>query len=390
MNRRDFIKMLGLTAISSSVANSALASEKSEKLDNIKAMKIDTSHWKTFAIGRYFIDLPSNAIIKWLPLKFQGEYKLQVVDITLEEAAERIREEAKIAKNTPHEKFENCLVYERYKFQPRGKSPGLVKRVNSSWDGMIMKHYFETRTHAYNEKLKKILYYENEIYNTTSSIDNAVKFLNNMMTYTFPHDESVPFWRGTGTYFEGGHLKGPYETPWPTEEIGASITLPNYSGIELSLYFNHARRDIYTGIKEINAELAGRESYEELRSFIRNGVRHFDFEIKTPSQRSQGNTIAIYMTPYVRMTLENPIGGVVRDGVSTRKPPLTKPSFASLEEAFGVWKALKESLRWRPESTNIDGTEDPEFDEKFPSPYFYVNKERVFVPYPPVGWEFKE
>ncbi len=345
-------------------------------ISNLNLPDLDTSHWITVPIGRYLIKLPPSAKITWLPLTFKSQYKLVLKkDMTLEEGRKLLTIEAEKAKNTPHTLYPHgSLGFYQEEFgelDENGKAMGtlLGTHPNKFSKTFLYKMYFESKTHSYNDKLeKKLFYYEEEV--LVSKDDKFAEinreFFKFMQSNVYINDPSLPLTTVPSTYFKDGILMGPLskDMRWRTEGIGVEIEFPEYPGIVLDLRLSHRRNPGFM-LGKFNTLLDNRHSYEYIETFIPkwSKVTHYLFEVQTPSGKEE-----IFWNPYVRMTLENPTGGVMRDGKSTARPPITKPSFQSMEEAYAFWIELKKGFRWRP-----DGVHVPLPEEANGKPYFIVN-----------------
>lgn len=320
-----------------------------------KAGTLDTSHWITYPVGRYLIDLPPNANFYWHPLRFRRQFDLVwVKDMSIEEANALLRKEAEIAKQTPHQTEGNSFISLLEGVGAYKQGLGLVTYAYPSSRMRFYRLYFVNMLppKVFHSKLKnRVYYYETRIINNREYIDNGTKFIDWMSSRVALSAPSLPLGVGEGIYFDGGFFIGPSNISWPKrEEIGVEVTFPEYPGVEFSIYFDHMYLD--TDIKRANTTIAGNPAREELDTHKKNGINHYNFSLEAPSKEDRIDV------PNIFMHLRNSPGGVMRDGKSTRKLPIKRASFHSKEDAKAVWNAIKKSVRWRPDGWIVDSPDD--------------------------------
>ncbi len=323
---------------------------------------MDTSYWATYPVGRYLIDLPPTAQFYWYPLRFARKFDLVwQKGMNIEEANALLRKEAEIAKQSPHETNENCFIEFHENYGANGLGSILICHPNAYSDSYLFKFYVVGMTPLADSNLEqRVYYYEEQVVNIPDFIENGIKFVNWLASSIASTDPSLPYDVVSGAYFEGGMLYGPSDIPWTREEIGIEVSFPEYPGIQFSIFFDHLRMNTEEG--NPNTTIAGNPAKESLETFSENGILHYAFTLNAASKEDK------FEQPLILMHIHNPIGGIMRDGVSTIKPPIRRPSFASEEEAIEFWNAIKESIRWRPDNWIVDA---PDF------PYYIVNKEIV-------------
>ena len=360
-----FISMLFMPQIGDSMTTPS--QNPAQNPQNTEIPPMDTTHWITHPVGRYLIDLPPNAEFYWHPYRFRGQYDLVwKKGMTIEQAKKLLTEEAELAKKAPHDINGNQFISIETS-RVDGKNILLIRHPNQFSDSYLFKVYFTNAKmkDEYNFHEERVYYYEEQVVSINSMIENTYKFIRNISGRVGPTSPSLPIVRSGGSYFEGGVLYGPgHEIPWPVhEEIGIEVRFPEYLGIEFSIFFDHTRIETeplatqapsnIDALRMGNTTVAGNPAQELLRKFTKDGITHYSFTLNSPStQKSIEN-------PLILMHLTNPLGGVMRDGKSTIKLPIKRPSFKSDEEAMAVWDAIRRSIRWRPDTWKIEPPKEP-------------------------------
>ncbi len=325
-----------------------------------QSFKIDTSNWKTYAVGRYLIDLPEISEIYWYPLTFSQEWKLKVVEnMTIEEANAKLKAKADKFEKTTLKTGEKQLI----SFTPHfgaNNLGSLLINYSTTYNAKFITYQVYFVNINYSEK-QRVYYYESETY-MKYNIEEENLFINWIASHmsSFNLNEAIEI--KEGMYFDSNFLYEGEPFYWPAmEEIGIEVKFLEYPGIVFEIYFKHYRLELSGKEGKRNTSLAGNPAIEELKIFKINNVKHYDFFLSVAGQEE-------FDKPLTRMSLKNPIRGIMRNGKSTAKPPVKIPSFSSDEEAIAFWEALKKSVRWRP-----DGVKVPLPEEANGKPYFIVN-----------------
>jgi len=322
-----------------------------------KTAPLDTTHWISYPVGRYLINLPPSANFYWHPLRFRRKFSLVwKKDLNIEEANALLRKEAEIAKQSPHDtegtQFFDFL--EEYGNFSHGSALATYP-YSFTDDSLLYRSYFTGKTpNSKPDAKRRTYYYEEETFNASPYKENTIKFIDWMGNHVTYNDSTIPIHIIAGTYFEGGFLWGPNKgIPWPgMEEIGVEVTFPEYPGIEFSIFFDHMFMDT-PAAGAANTTIAGQQAREGFSTSQKNGITHYNFGLESPSKKDSLDH------PRILMHLQNPEGGVMRKGRSTIKPDIKRPSFKNDEEAKAVWKAIRESVRWRPDNLFVDAPKGP-------------------------------
>jgi len=341
---------------------------------NTEIPPMDTSHWLTFPVGRYLIDLPPSAKLYWHPLRFSSQYDLVwEKDMTIEQARELILKEAEEAKKAPHETADSQFIRMKTDYGINSAGIILMRYPHEYSTSRLLKTYFVNRglPDKNLNKKKRVYYYEEKVIDYDTMVDDTIAFIDYMVGRiipTYPTYPTQPISVTHGTYFEGGLFYGPGPAPYPAhEEIGIEVTFPEYPGIQFKIFFDHLNIDTNSIFRHINPNekgvmrkarttIAGNPAEEVLNKFEKNGITHYSFSLNGPSKRGENLKDQI---PLILMHLKNPTTGVMRDGKDTTPPPIKRPSFKNDEEAMAVWDAIRRNIRWRPDGWRVEGPKKP-------------------------------
>ena len=340
---------------------------------NTEIPPMDTSHWLTFPVGRYLIDLPPTAKIHWRPLRFSSEYDLVwKKDMTIEQAKELLIKEAEEAKKAPHETADSQFIRMKTNYGIDGDGIILMRYPHEYSTSRLFKVYFVAAglPDKNLNKKKRVYYYEETVIDYDTMVNDTIGFINYMsggsIIPTYPTYPTQPISVTHGTYFEGGLFFGPSDSPYPAhEEIGIEVTFPEYPGIQFKIFFDHLNLDTNSIFRHVDANLRkaqttidGNPAEEVLNKFEKNGITHYSFSLNGPSKRAEKRKDRI---PLIIMYLKNPTTGIMRDGKDTTPPPIKRPSFESDEEAMAFWDAIRRNIRWRPDNWRVHGAPEKQY-----------------------------
>ena len=349
------------------------SSEISNMNDNSQApkasmeTKLDTSHWKTYSVGRHLILMPPSAEIYWYPLRFRGQYDLVwKKDMTIEEAREILAKEAEEAKKLPHQSDESQYGLLLTEYGVNGAGIALMRRPHQFANSYLFKTYFinmDQKDERLNTKEnERVFYYEEEVVDVSTLVDDTKDFINEMATAVDRRDPSDTISVAAGMAFDGGLFYGPLSVYPSHEEIAIEVRFPEHPGIVLKLFLDYLNQDgsqmfanagdpVGNILRQAHTTIDGNPAQELLRKFQENDVTYYSFSLNGASKKTN---VYAERIPQITMYLSNPTGGVVRDGISTQRPLPKKSSFASDEEALAFWDAIRESVRWRPDHERGD------------------------------------
>jgi len=339
---------------------------------NTEIPQMDTSHWLTYPVGRYLIDLPPSAKIYWHPLRFSSQYDLVwKKNMTIEQGRELLIQEAEEAKKAPHKTHTSQFIDLQTDVGINGEAICLMRyphEFSSSW---LLKTYFINKgvlDESLNKK-RRTYYYEEKALDSGNMVDETIKSISYMMNNvhsTYPTYPTQPISVFPGTYFEGGLFYGPSDSPYPAhEEIGIEVTFAEFPGIQFSIFFNHLNLDtsstlgnVYGNLRKAQTTIDGNPATEVLHKFEENGITHYSFSLNGPSTRAAKR---IDQIPIINMHFKNPTTGVIRNGVETSPPSLKRPSFKNDEEAMAVWDGIRRNIRWRPDGWRVQGAPEKQY-----------------------------
>jgi len=350
MNRRKWLFWTGVGCL---LALAIFVYPSRYLLFPIKGTPMDTTHWKTYCIGRFLIDLPPALTLTedGISGEIWGEPIVWRKDLTPETARKEAAAEIEKWKKTENEETKTSMFIDTVELANGGIA---IVRWNGTYStGMLaFQSWFvtpgpEPRVFAFTHKSSAKEPYKS----------GAKKDVEYLATTLRTRDEWGPIPTEPGFCFDGGISVHTGE--WRSERAGISFALPMYPGIDFGLdiwgmgikgqtLVEDQRKGgpeadiqgriapgaavIRRGELTLGGGIPAQESafFEDASSYANRG-KFYDFTLKAASNGERFDRPQVYfaMNNYQHL----------HDG---KKP------FRSTEEALGLWDAITRTIRLRP------------------------------------------
>ena len=316
-----------------------------------KGILMDTTHWKTYCIGRFLIDLPPALVLtgKGIYGEIWGEPIVWRKDLTPETARKEAEAEIGKWKNTQNEKTDTSMFLGTVEL-PNGGIAIIRWRKFNTKETLAFQSWFvtpgpEPRVFTYTLECSAREPYK-------SGAQNDLKYLASTLR---SRDEWGPIPTGPGFCFDGGISV--HTGAWRSERAGMYFQLPMYPGIDFvfSIWGMGIKgQTLFEDEREDGPSADIQKRFAPGARVIRKGELTLGGGI--PAQE-----IAFYAPPhadkgeYYAFTLK-----AASDGERFDRPELRfaignglhlydrKKPFRSTEEAIGLWDAITRTIRLRP------------------------------------------
>lgn len=306
-------------------------------MGNAQGVIVDTSNWKTHAAGRFLIDLPPDAHIKFIAQIWKTKLEWRK-DLTPESAQAEIQKKIAHYKAIPHELIDGTQFIDTFSLSGGG---GVVQHWARAYDDNVslMECYFVSQ-----DNKKRVYYYAYEV--DADNFAAGRKDVEEMAKTFYARDDWDPLPTEPGYAFPGGFSK--HSGEWRAERVLLGFNSPSYPGIDgfFACYsFGKKQPKMFEvkGVKEHLASIAskitilqkgdcvvnGYEAQELCAAATENGKRIYNFKMNIPCQ---GKELA---GPQIILRIFS-------------DEEVRENGFTSDKEAIAVWNAIRDSIRLRP------------------------------------------
>lgn len=348
MNRRAWLKGIVPLVL---IALVVIVFPKRYLLFPPKGVPVDTTHWKTYCIGRFLVDLPPTLkyIHKGIYGEIWGEPIIWRKDLTPETARQEAAAEIEKWKQTQNEETKTSMFIDTVELPNGGIA---IVRWNGTFStGMLAFQSWlvtpdpEPRVFSYTKECDS---------DKQAGCQEQIEYLASTLRTRNDRD---PVPTEPGFCFDGGISVHTGE--WRSERAGITFELPGYPGI--GLYFDiwgmgiKSQLDLFEektkGILGRNRDLLVPDATLFRRGELTLGggipAKEIAFVKDAPPRGYEGKLYDF--------TLQSPSAGErfdrpqVHFAMNTweHRHDGTKP-FRSNEEALGLWEAITRSIRLRP------------------------------------------